>query len=381
VGGTFTALGSTARNRLAAVDVSTGAVDSAFDPSANNAVYALATSSDGGRVYAGGLLSSVNGTSRDRLAAIDASTGEVDPSWNPKANSTVTSLALSPDGRRVYAGGGFTRVGSTTRNRLASIDATTGAVDGQWNAGTNDIVRSLAVSGNSVYVGGDFTAVTAPNTPTTGESRTRLARVDGATGALDSSWKPTADNSVLSFYPSSDGSSVYVGGAFRTINGQPRPYLWALNTTTGDAVPSWQPPSEVTGQVWDIEVSGARVYAAEGRFLIANPGLDGLGVYDAVKGNRITIFRSDGDVQSLAVLDGRLYLGGHFTLLGGVTYRYFASYNLATNRLDPQWVPLGDGHAGPWALMGDPSHRRLYAGGDFTHISGRAQQGFAQFSE
>jgi hypothetical protein len=54
---------------------------------------------------------------------------------------------------------------------------------------------------------------------------------------------------------------------------------------------------------------------------------------------------------------------------------------MATNSLDTQWVPLGDGHAGPWELTADPSRKRLYAGGDFHHISGRPQQKFAQFSE
>jgi hypothetical protein len=132
----------------------------------------------GDRVDLGGDFTHVNGAARNRLAAVNATTGAL-TGWNPKANGSVRTLAASPDGARLYAGGDFTSVGGTSRGRLAALDAATGALDTAWKPGTaNATVRSIAVSGNRVYLGGTFTSLK-------GRSRTRLALVDGTTGALE----------------------------------------------------------------------------------------------------------------------------------------------------------------------------------------------------
>ena len=64
----------------------------------------------GDRVYLGGDFTHVNGVRRNYLAAMDASTGQLSD-WNPNANGSVRALSLSPDGTRIYAGGGFTSIG------------------------------------------------------------------------------------------------------------------------------------------------------------------------------------------------------------------------------------------------------------------------------
>jgi hypothetical protein len=74
--------------------------------------------------------------------ALDASTGLI-TDWNPNAeweyggrrfNAVINSLALS--GNTVYAGGIFTSVGGQPRNRLAALDASTGGATG-WNPNPN----------------------------------------------------------------------------------------------------------------------------------------------------------------------------------------------------------------------------------------------------
>jgi hypothetical protein len=60
----------------------------------------------GDRIYLGGTFTTANGLSCSRLAAIDASTGEL-TDWAPRASTVVRALAASPDGSRIYAGGDF----------------------------------------------------------------------------------------------------------------------------------------------------------------------------------------------------------------------------------------------------------------------------------
>src|SRR5690606_11513724 len=49
----------------------------------------------------------VNTVPRENLLAFDIRTGELISSWAPTANGAVYSLAASPDGSRIYVGGNF----------------------------------------------------------------------------------------------------------------------------------------------------------------------------------------------------------------------------------------------------------------------------------
>src|SRR5581483_11640158 len=45
----------------------------------------------------------------------------------------VDSLALSPDGGRLYVGGTFTTLGGLSRSGLAAVETSTGTVETTWN--------------------------------------------------------------------------------------------------------------------------------------------------------------------------------------------------------------------------------------------------------
>jgi outer membrane protein assembly factor BamB len=320
----------------------------------------------GDRIYLGGQFTYVNGVPRSRLAAIDASTGEL-TDWAPRASTVVRALAASPDGRRIYVGGDFRSVsGVTGLSYLAAIDASTGAVDASWKPQANYAVRTLATLGDRVYIGGDFLTIN-------GQSRQRLAAVNGVTGELDPDWHPVADARVRTLLPSPDGKTVYAGGHFLSINGRTRTRLAALNAAVGN-LRSWSPAIDPHGPVIDLEVSGGRVYTAEG-----GPG-GTVEAYNASTGARLWSQSADGDAQAVAILGDELYVGGHFDKVGGVPRRYFASFDAATGALDQQWAPsASDGQV--WALEPDASRMCIYAGGEFTSISGQPHQGFAQFSQ
>jgi trimeric autotransporter adhesin len=327
----------------------------------------------GNRIYIGGDFTHVDGLPRNRLAAIDATTGEL-TDWNPGANAKVVALAASPDGSRIYAGGSFTAVGGLTRTRLAAIDAKTGAVDAGFSTRIDKSVRAIAVSENRLYIGGDFTSVQR-------QSRTRLASVDGATGALNANWTPNADNRVRSLILSPDRSRLYAGGDFASVSGQSRLRLAALDPANTGALLSWRTLVNPNGPIFDLAVSGSRVYTAAG-------GAAGAAeAYDATTGARAWQLRGDGNGQAITVMGTKVYIGGHFNNFAGQRRPYFAAADAATGTLDVQWSPSGSGtklsgvaSTGVWDLVADELRGRLYAGTNFSTVNGQPHAGFVRFS-
>jgi hypothetical protein len=324
-------------------------------PQTNGRVNAIALSGD--TVYIGGSFTSVGGEPRSRLAAIDADTGRV-TNWAPHVSRPVSALAVS--GNTVYAGGAFNKAGGKVHNYVAAIEASgTGQVIHAFDAGADAPVRALAASGGVLYLGGDFGTVN-------GQARSRLAQVD-ANGDL-TSWAPAANGPVRALELS--GSRLYVGGEFSTISGQIRRNLAALNASTG-AVVNWRP--QFSRPVYDVEASGTSVYVAGG-------GAGGEGVAFRVSDARLLWSTQvwDGDFQAVAYLDGQVYFGGHFRELPDGTRRVRLLAVAADTGALSAWK--AEANRGVWALEADVLNTQIYAGGDFTKITGRTQEGFAQFS-
>jgi outer membrane protein assembly factor BamB len=254
-GGVFTRAGGERHNYVALIDAATGEVDHSFDAGTDLPVRALAASD--GLLYLGGEFGTVNGENRSRLAQVNGITGELDSNWKPAADGPVRTLELSPDSSRLYAGGEFTTISSKIRLNLAALVASTGDLDTSW---TRDYpgrpVYDVEASGERVYVAGGGTGgEAAAFDASTGESlwshkgdgdfqavayldsqvyfgghfrvlddgtrRKRLLAVAANTGAL-SEWKPKADRGVWALEKDALNTRTYVGGDFTKISGQPR---------------------------------------------------------------------------------------------------------------------------------------------------------------
>jgi hypothetical protein len=84
------------------------------------------------------------------------------------------------------------------------------------------IVYAVAANGSTVYVGGHFNVVG-------GQQRNRIAAVDAMTGATIA-WAPNASGNPYPtvFALAVSGSKVYAGGQFASIGGQPQSYFAAI---------------------------------------------------------------------------------------------------------------------------------------------------------
>src|ERR1700712_5192756 len=203
----------------------------------NGAVSAIAAAN--GVVYLGGDFTSVRPpgaaagsgeVARNHLAAFNASTGALITSFNHNVNAAVKVLSLSADSQTVYAGGDFTTIDGTTRNRIAAFTASSGALTG-WNPNANGRVAGIAATATTVYAGGSFS-------PIGGRTERRVAALNPSTGAALATFTSTPDNVVYQIALTPQGDKLYLAGAFLSVNGDTSYHaVAALNTATGAPLP------------------------------------------------------------------------------------------------------------------------------------------------
>ncbi len=321
---------------------------------------------------------------RQHLAAFSRTTGAL-LAWNPIANKEVYALAASTDGSTIYAGGLFSQVGGKARAKAAAISASSGAVT-TWAPTLNNKVLAIAVTASRIYLGGTFTT-------TNGVARAGIASVT-TTGALDTAFNPKPSDRVRALAVSTDGSRVFAGGDFLSVNGDTKQkHMVDLAAATG-AVQAW------------AYHPGYPVYSFAGtstRLYIGGNGSGGhVGSYSLPAGSRLWEKQTDGGVQGLALIGSVLYVGGHFDnvcsseAIGGGTNGFECPTSVAVRHkllaldvtagaLDP-WNPGANSPLGVFALMAGSGS--LMAGGDFTKIgkpdalgqATQAQQGYGQFA-
>ena len=337
----------------------------------------------GTTVYVGGRFThatDVGGrvVARSHLAAVDATTGDLLP-WNPGANKDV--YALTVVGATVYAGGDFSTAGGGARNRLAALDAGSGAALA-WNHRADGRVRALDASPTRLYAGGQFTSVD-------GASRSRLAAFSLAGGNLDGAWTPAADDTVFAVRVSPAADRVYVGGSFPTLDGAANHgYFGAVDPASGDVDAAFR--GRIRYKVSDVAVTADGVY-------VAGDGSGGHLVAFRPDGSlKFPTVQTDGGAQAVAVLDGEVYVGGHWdnvcltgNVTGGTGGGFVCSGPQATRHkllsVDEQsgavtdWNPGADSPLGVFALAATPATGTLEAGGDFTRVHQQSHPHFAQF--
>jgi PQQ-like domain len=332
----------------------------------NGNVYAVARA--GGRVYLAGDFTALtdgagHSVPRMRIAAIDAVTGAPVDGFAPRADDIVWSLAVSPDGSRVYIGGQFHAVDGQPHIRIAALDSVTGQPVPGWTTAVNGgIVRDLVASNNAVYVGGGFTKVA-------GSRHRDLAALDPITGTPIPGWNAETDGSVRAVSLSVEDGRLYVGGTFDHLAGVARSNLGVLEATTGTPLP-WDPSPSYP--VLDLVTSAERAYVAG-----AGPG-GTLAAFSPIDGAKEWSVSTDGDVQAVTLLGSRLYAGGHFTVAAGVSRKKIFAVDAATGALDA-WAPQLNSVVGVRAL--DSLGTDLHVGGDFTQVNRRPRRGYAQFSD
>ena len=176
------------RTNLLAYDITTGRLLTSFAPTIDGQVLSVAAAPDGRRIYLAGDFTTVNGQVRRRVAALDPVTGALIGAFKAVGvGGQVRSVVATAT--TVYVGGGFRTLGNgLARNNLAAFRASDGAVL-PWRPSADYTVWAVAVStdGRWLFAGGSFKNVG-------GLAAYGLAKIDALTGALDTTWKPVVRN-------------------------------------------------------------------------------------------------------------------------------------------------------------------------------------------
>ncbi|GGL87345.1 PDK repeat-containing protein [Nakamurella endophytica] len=344
-----------------------------------------------------------NEVARSNLLAYNLSTGAL-TSFAPVVNNQVRSVALSPDGKRVYIGGYFTAINGTKRDRIAAFDVATGTLIASFAPSVDYTVETIVATNSTVYVGGAFT---------NGGTRNRLAAFSASTGAL-LNWAPSADSTVRSMVLAPDGSRLIVGGFFTTINGQSARGTASIDATTGALLP-WALNSVVTNSgtnsaILSLSTDGTSIYG--GGFKFGSDGnLEGMFKADPYTGAVQWIEDCHGDTYGVYANSAAVYNVGHAHYCGndmgwpqpsawkfnraiaftpdatGTLLHDNLGYTNWVNRPSPSlqsWFPKLDPGTytgkdqAAWTVTGNSDY--VVLGGEFVNVNGKAQQGLARFA-
>ncbi len=349
-------------------------------------------------------------TPRANLLAYDVRTGELIEDFRADTDAPVLAMTASPDGKRLYIGGQFTRVGEKNRFRIAAFDTATGALLGfAPNAGTT--VRALAATNDTLYVGGDFQTLRGEPRP--------FAGAVAAEGGLLLDWRPAPNASVTAMTLNPSESLVVLGGRFTTLGGGDAYGMGAVDPVTGQQRP------------WAIEsvVRNAGEKSSINSLVADGDAVFGTGYTFGAGGNFEGAFRADGEtgaVEWLAdcygdhysawpqgdvlhtashahscenAIDGfadtnpRVYYSsGAFTrdATGPASYnslyasKFPTSYAGLPSPSLLHWYPVwsvgavtGQDQAG-WHVTGNSDY--VVYGGEFVAVNGKPQQGLVRFT-
>jgi hypothetical protein len=270
------------------------------------------------------------------LAAIDMATGQAIGNFKPQltanANQTLNVLALAVVGNRLYVGGQFTTVGGQPHYNLAAIDINpttiTGTVASDFNptvgipGATNEHsfdVKTILPGSDGLYIGGGFSKVN-------GKGRPKTAKLNWD-GTLATGYKTAGVNgSVNDMVWSADQQTIFLAGHFTQLGaGNARVAIGRVDAATGATSPWAIPLSQIpgatsSGQIcYELAVTATRVFAGCGK----TPNFVGaFRVDNGNEGTRTWQYSTGGNVQTISLLPNGsdLVIGGHLGINSSSTY-------------------------------------------------------------
>jgi len=338
----------------------------------------LTSVADQDTLYLGGDFSSI-GYSVGRGAIVSATSSSTLIPDFPKiyaATGSGVDIAIkSPAGDIVYIGGKFFQIGNNVNDANLNLVRSNpdGSVDGTFLPKPNGEVRDLAISsdGAILYVAGDFTQIG-------GQPRNYLAAINTITGQV-TAWDPNANNSVREIVLNASGTLAYIGGSFTSIASTTRNYIAALNTATS-TLTAWDPGAN--DEVYSLRLNNDdSVLYVGGKFTnVATTSRNYIAALNTATSTATTWDPNADDSVREIVLNasGTLaYIGGDFTSIATTTRNHIAAIDPSTST-PTAWDPDADDIVRKIVL--NDAEDIIYVGGDFTNIGGQTRSNIASLA-
>ena len=183
---------------------------------------------------------------------------------------------------------------------------------------------------------------------------------------------------------------IYLAGSFTQVtntDGQTfaRNNLAAIDATSGKVVPDWNPnvtrpgsPSTSSVRTMALSSDGSRLFVGGTFSNVGGLSRNRLAAVDVGTGvvNKQWTAGANNTVWALAVSGNGVYAGGDFTTVKSQPRNHLAKLDATTGTPDPDWTPSADEispnkYGSVRALAFPEDGSRLYAGGYFQSISGQ----------
>ena len=379
IGGTFSTVGGSAHRYIAAFDAATGAMNTAFTPTLNGEAKKVLPGPVAGTVLVGGAFNTVNGQNRRNIVLLNLRDGSINNSMSfPVFNGQIRDMKVS--GNRLYVGGLFSTVGGAQHAGLASLDATSGALDPfvdnqvsqnhNYYPGCNCAQSGVGVSFLDVSADGSTLIATGNFKKVDGFARDQIVNIDlsGSSAVVRSDWNTNRytprcydwafDTYMRGLAMSPDGSYFVVvatgGPNTNTLCDAAARFDTSARGT--DVQPAWVDYSG--GDTFlSVEITGSAVYfGGHMRWMNNDFGRDsaaagsvprpGLGALDPVSGRPLSWNpgrnpRGVGASAIYATPDG-LWVGSDTEWIGNRQYRRprLAFFPLAGGEVPPAGQPM-----------------------------------------
>lgn len=334
IGGGFNTYNGTTRNRIARLNAD-GTLDTSFDPGTGTAgfVYALSIQNDG-KIIIGGNFTSYNGSPRSHIARLNAD-GTLDTTFDPGtgADVFVHTTTIQSDGK-IIIGGDFTDYNGNAINRIARLN-TDGTLDTSFDPGTgaSNIVNSSTIQNDGkIIIAGNFTHYN-------GIARNRIARLN-TDGTLDTTFDPGSGSDALvrATAIQNDGK-IIIAGSFSLYNNTARKRIARLNTD-GSLDNTFDAGAGISASAYNLKAISIQ---SNGKLIAGGYFFD----YNGTGKNNIVCLNTDGSqdltfnpaetgadgyINALAIQnDGKLIIAGNFTDYNGTGVNRIARLNASGN--------------------------------------------------
>lgn len=312
-------------------------------------------------LYVGGIFTNAN--SEGRIGAVVRGDGSIKPGM-PVPNNQVFA-AVSDGNGGWYLGGAFQTVDIIRRSGLVHVRAD-GSINTDFDM-VNGQIKSLLLSGDTLYAGGDFTS--AGN-----NYHSAMGLATDASGNLLFDFPLATENESISDVAADGYGGWFVGGSFTKLGGVAKNYIAQISSN--GQLGSWN--ADVNGTVNQLDVIQNYLLISGAFTQVNGQPRSRFAILDKNNGSLLPLVADiDGavDASSFIITGDTLIIAGNFSKINGQSRNGIAMLQISSGLLLPAIITPNASSVLAMQLY----NNKLYFSGNFTQVNGIARTGLAAF--